>query len=1044
MGEDMADGYLNFDTKIDDTDFKEGLENMSSSVSGLKGSIKSLGGIIKDALKVDTSETSSKMMSLEEQLRKAEVELENATRKKEEFVNSSQIPTEEYAKATQEVSNLEKKLEKLVEDKNNYIDWGGDTSYSYFKELQKDISKVESELENAKSKANELKEEGKAYTFDSSSPEFEKVSNGALNAQGKVNVLKQRISELAEKEENAGKSGTSMSEKVGSSVKGLGSKLLGVIKNVGKLGKDTGNVGNSLVKKLNPVPNLIGNVGGKVDRLGKKLGGMVKRVFVFSMMTKALRALRTAFQDVISADGEMSNLIAQIKGNLLTAFAPLYNFVLPAIKSVLSAFVTFSNYLANVMSSIFGKTIAQSTAMAKSLYKNTQATDKNTKASKKNAKAKQQQLASYDELNVMQDTDSGSDSGSSGSGSTSAPIFNAKAMDVPIVDQIKKLIKSGDWEGIGKLVANKLNNALKKIQWKSIQKTASDIASKLARTLNGFFSVMDLAKTLGNTVAQALNTGLRFAYTFLTTFDFKQFGTFIGESINSFVQNFKWGLLGKTLGNAVQGAINTAYGFVTTYAWGSFAEGIAKTVNKFFKAINWTELGQTIGIAVVGALTEISTFLQKVKWDKIGKDIGTFLGNINWESIIAGVFTIVGNAITASFGLLKGTLTGLLNNGITPVKAAFIALGTAMAGMKIAQFISNMSGALGVLRDITAVLIKSTAAWVKNNAQVVIATIKTGLQTAATKLLSVAQKALNFVMNLNPMAKVIIVITALVAAFVVLWNKSSAFRNFWIKAWNDIKSAVAAVWKAISPILNNIWNGIKAVWDKMKPFVTFIVNTFAGAFKSAFNTIKGVVKSITTVLSGIITFLDGVFSGDWKKAWEGIKQILKGIWDGIKSVVKDPINAILDFVNDMIKKIVGGLNSAIDMLNKIKISPPKWFQKMTGIKQFGLSIKKIAEKDRYVPHLAQGAVIPPNNEFLAVLGDQKRGTNIESPLSTIVDAFRQVQGENTTGISDKDLLNAISNMQVNVIVQQDSRGVFNMVKQEVVQEQRRTGKPVWT
>ena len=236
-----------------------------------------------------------------------------------------------------------------------------------------------------------------------------------------------------------------------------------------------------------------------------------------------------------------------------------------------------------------------------------------------------------------------------------------------------------------------------------------------------------------------------------------------------------------------------------------------------------------------------------MKWDKIGKDIGTFLGNINWESIIAGVFTIIGNAITASFGLLKGTLTGLLNNGITPVKAAFIALGTAMEGIKIAQFISNMSGALGVLRDITAVLIKSTAAWVKNNAQVVIATIKTGLQTAATKLLSVAQKALNFVMNLNPMAKIIIVITALVAAFVVLWNKSSAFRNFWIKAWNDIKSAVAAVWKAISPILNNIWNGIKAVWDKMKPFVTFIVNTFAGAFKSAFNTIKGVVNSITTV-----------------------------------------------------------------------------------------------------------------------------------------------------------------------------------------------------
>ena len=255
---------------------------------------------------------------------------------------------------------------------------------------------------------------------------------------------------------------------------------------------------------------------------------------------------------------------------------------------------------------------------------------------------------------------------------------------------------------------------------------------------------------------------------------------------------------------------------------------------------------------------------------------------------------------------------------------------------------------------------------------------------------------------------------------------------------------MAAVWKAISPILNNIWNGIKAVWDKMKPFVTFIVNTFAGAFKSAFNTIKGVVNSITTVLSGIITFLGGVFSGDWKKAWEGIKQILKGIWNGIKSIVKDPINAILGFINYMIKKIVEGLNFAIEKLNSIKIEPPKWFQKLTGIKKFGLNIKKLPVTNEYVHYLANGAVIPPNNEFMAVLGDQKKGVNIESPLSTIVDAFRQVQGENTTGISDKDLLNAISNMQVNVIVQQDSRGVFNMVKQEVVQEQRRTGKPVWT
>ena len=92
---------------------------------------------------------------------------------------------------------------------------------------------------------------------------------------------------------------------------------------------------------------------------------MVKKVFVFSMLTKALRTLRSAFQSVITSDDDMAKSLSQIKGNLLTAFAPLYAFVLPGIKAVLSALVTFSNYMANVMSAVFGKTIAQSSALAR-------------------------------------------------------------------------------------------------------------------------------------------------------------------------------------------------------------------------------------------------------------------------------------------------------------------------------------------------------------------------------------------------------------------------------------------------------------------------------------------------------------------------------------------------------------------------------------------------------------------------------------------------------------------------------------------------------
>lgn len=97
--------------------------------------------------------------------------------------------------------------------------------------------------------------------------------------------------------------------------------------------KNAGTMGNTLAKKINPVPKLISGVSGKVDKLGKKLGGMVKKVFVFSMLTKALRTLRSAFQSVITSDDDMAKSLSQIKGNLLTAFAPLYAFVLPGIKA---------------------------------------------------------------------------------------------------------------------------------------------------------------------------------------------------------------------------------------------------------------------------------------------------------------------------------------------------------------------------------------------------------------------------------------------------------------------------------------------------------------------------------------------------------------------------------------------------------------------------------------------------------------------------------------------------------------------------------------
>ena len=133
------------------------------------------------------------------------------------------------------------------------------------------------------------------------------------------------------------------------------------------------------------------------------------------------------------------------------------------------------------------------------------------------------------------------------------------------------------------------------------------------------------------------------------------------------------------------------------------------------------------------------------------------------------------------------------------------------------------------------------------------------------------------------------------------------------------------------------------------------------------------------ILGGIIQFIKGVFAGDWESAWEGIKKVFKGIWNSIVIIVESAINFIIK-----------GLNWLISKINTIQFTVPSWVPGVGG-KSIGAHLSPLSEVR--IPRLATGAVIPPNREFMAVLGDQKSGTNIETPLATMVDAFKQAMSE---------------------------------------------------
>lgn len=129
------------------------------------------------------------------------------------------------------------------------------------------------------------------------------------------------------------------------------------------------------------------------------------------------------------------------------------------------------------------------------------------------------------------------------------------------------------------------------------------------------------------------------------------------------------------------------------------------------------------------------------------------------------------------------------------------------------------------------------------------------------------------------------------------------------------------------------------------------------------------------VLGGIITFLTGVFKSDWEMAWSGLKDVFRGVFNGIMIIAESAINFI------------------VRALNKISFSVPDWVPGIGG-NSFGFHISEIN-----LPRLATGAVIPPNREFMAVLGDQKSGYNIEAPEELI----RRIVREETAGRSSGNM-----------------------------------------
>lgn len=770
---------------------------------------------------------------------------------------------------------------------------------------------------------------------------------------------------------------------------------------------------------------------------GSRLRQLVVGALIFNLISKALTTLVNGMGTAILKTNGVQQAFAQLKGSAATAAAGLASALAPVITWLINLINSLLNAFIRLISLITGKSIGVMKKQGKAIS-----------ATGSAAKKASGELAKFDELDVLNKNDSG------GGGSGIAPDFSgidetANALSdrmKELLDKFKEGFKKGfgdAGEGLKNIKDDlaKIGAILKEI-W-----TDPEVSAAVKRFTDtcayALGEVVGAAASIGVSIAENLVGGLaRYLERnkeFLKGILANAFN--LGADIVGLFGDFAAAVavVFRSLGS--EGAKQLTSGFIGIFANSALgmvqtmeqigyalakplmqpfidnAEKIREVFSNFFAAIAPFFVGISDGIAnFYAALGNLYNEVIKPLIDGLAEFNSSILGslldklNAFLESLtgLADPLHIAGEAI----GFLVGAFGGL------QVAAGFVsaAVGFLASPFGIAVAAIGAAIAAGVLLYQNWDMAKDKVQGLIDTIQPAFAAIKTAALNLAT---AVEETWTTYVVPVLDSAKTAIqslweiviqfwegivypIIQEIMAVILELWNDS--LKPLWDKITDLVQSVIALVqvlcqW--VVAIIAAIVQAVLELWNQvLAPLISWLLATFGPVFKDVFNAIGTVVKTIIkvicdkidmalTALKGIIDFLTGVFKGDWEGAWNAIKQIFFGVFDSLHKKAADVLNGIKELVGNVVqgvKDLVGGLGDLGGAIaNKVSSA---WNAVTSGSPAQQSMEAPLASLP--VPALARGAVIPPNHRFLAMLGDQTNGTNVEAPLETIQEALAEV------------------------------------------------------
>lgn len=637
----QADGSIVVDTELQTEGFDKGSREMQRAIGSLQTKVNNLAPTMKKAMRGSVSALESfdgKVGPMRETISALEENLEQ--------LGKARLPTEDYQWLQTEIAKAEKELDKLLNKEAVYEDMDVNKSSQKWKTLQYSIEQTERKLEEYRAEATQMEENGTSHTSGADSAEYGQLST-ALDA------VKEKLDGMVQKVER----GTSAFAKFGSIIgKGVVGGLKGMVSMLGK--------GAAAMLKLSlrakKTHSSFNNGIGTLLRYGLGVRSL------FTLMSKLRSALVDGYKNLAryssrtnAAISSLMSALTRLKNSFAAAFDPILRAAAPAL-------VTLINLISNAVSKIGmltaaltgAKTFTKATTIQEDYAKSL---DKTSKSAKK-AKAV---LASFDELNILDDnsSDSTKDDGSV----DPSKMFEQVPIDSAVLDfadKLKKAFEEADWKGLGTLLGDKINELVDSVDW------------------SGW----------GTKIGKGMNAAIQTLYYTVDTVDWVNIGKHLAEAVNSIINEVDWDIFGRLLAKKFTVALDMAGGFLKELDWTAVLQAFTSGFSGFYNELqewleskDWHRIGEIITAklsdalrngnvegavksffdAFTEAINSLADLMDGIDFYQVAKDLVEMLiravSGVSWDELTEALGRLIGESVDAVIQILAGSLADVGN-----------------------------------------------------------------------------------------------------------------------------------------------------------------------------------------------------------------------------------------------------------------------------------------------------------------------------------------------------------------------------------------------